>query len=382
MRLRNLEARVFVALVLATTAFFLWMIRAFLMPVFWAAVFAILFQPLFLSLKDRFGGRRTLAALAATLAVVFAVLVPAALLVGAVAQQALWLYQRIASGEVNLQAPIDFVDRHLPAVTTFLAEYGVGTEQVRTSMESAAIFATQYIAAQALALGQNVLIVTILFLLMLYLLFFFFRDGDRILNGIVRAMPMGDLREERLMRKFAQVSRATVKGTLVVAVVQGALGGVLFSLVGIQAAIFWGVMMGILSLLPAVGPALVWLPAAVILLTTGAIWQGLVVIVSGILIVSMVDNLLRPILVGRETHMPDYLVLVATLGGLTMFGLAGFVAGPIVAALFLVMWDMFAEEYAPLDSPRRVVAPASRLPVAPAQPASEPGGPRPPPARP
>jgi predicted PurR-regulated permease PerM len=357
MRLSNLEGRVFVALVLATTAFFLWMIRAFLVPVFWAAVFAILFQPLFLWLKHRFGGRRTPAALAATLAVVFAVLVPSALLVAAVAQQALWLYQRIASGEVNLQAPIDFVEQHLPAVTDFFAEYGIGTEQVRTSVEGAAIFATQYIAAQALTLGQNVLVATILFLLMLYLLFFFFRDGDRLLRGIIRAVPMGDLREERLMRKFAQVSRATVKGTLVVAVVQGVLGGVLFSLVGIQAAIFWGVMMGILSILPAVGPMLVWFPAAVILLATGALWQGLAVIVSGVLIVSMVDNLLRPILVGRETHMPDYLVLVATLGGLTVFGIAGFVAGPIVAALFLVMWDMFAEEYAPLDSSRPQGAP-------------------------
>jgi predicted PurR-regulated permease PerM len=371
MRVPNLEGRVFVALVLATTAFFLWMVRAFLVPIFWAAVFAILFQPLFMWLKHRFGGRRTLAALVSTLAVVFAVLVPSALLVAAVAQQALWLYQRIATGEVNLQAPVDFVERHLPAATRFLAEYGVGTEQVRTSLEGAAIFATQYIAGQALALGQNVLIATILFLLMLYLLFFFFRDGDRILRGVIRAVPMGDLREERLMRKFAQVSRATVKGTLVVAVVQGVLGGVLFSLVGIQAAVFWGVMMGILSILPAVGPMLVWLPAAVILLATGALWHGLVVIVCGILIVSMVDNLLRPILVGRETHMPDYLVLVATLGGLTVFGIAGFVAGPIVAALFLVMWDMFADEYAPHDSSRRLV-PAGTGPPAP--PASEPNG--------
>ncbi len=309
-------------------------------------MFAILFQPLFLRLKHRFGGRATPAALTATLAVVFAVLVPAALLAGAVAQQALWLYHRIATGEVNLQAPIDFVERQFPAVTRFLAQYGIGAEQVRTSLESGAIFATQFVATSALALGQNVLVAAILFLLMLYLLFFFFRDGDRLLMGIMRAVPMGDLREERLMAKFAQVARATVKGTLLVAVVQGALGGVLFSLVGIQAAVFWGVMMGILSLLPAVGPAFIWVPAAVVLLSVGAVWQGLAVIVAGVLLVSMVDNLLRPILVGRETHMPDYLVLVATLGGLTAFGLAGFVAGPIVAALFLVMWDMFAEEYA------------------------------------
>jgi predicted PurR-regulated permease PerM len=352
MRVPNLESRVFVVLVLATTVFFLWMVRVFLVPVFWAAVFAVLFQPLFLWLKRRLRGRRTLAALVTTLAVVFAVLVPSALLLAAVAQQALWLYNRIASGEANLQAPIDFVERHLPTLTAFLGEYGVGVAQLRVSLEGAAIFGTQYIATRALAFGQNVLFAAIFFLLMLYLLFFFFRDGDRILRGSMRALPMGDLREKRLLAKFAQVARATVKGTLVVAVVQGVLGGVLFSLVGIQAAVFWGVMMGILSILPAVGPMLVWLPAAVILFATGAVWQGLVVVLCGILIVSMVDNLLRPILVGRETQMPDYLVLLATLGGLTMFGIAGFVAGPIVAALFLVMWDMFADEYAPLPASR------------------------------
>jgi predicted PurR-regulated permease PerM len=356
MRVPNLESRVFVVLVLATTVFFLWMVRVFLVPVFWAAVFAVLFQPLFLWLKRRLRGRRTLAALVTTLAVVFAVLVPSALLLAAVAQQALWLYNRIASGEANLQAPIDFVERHLPTLTAFLGEYGVGVAQLRVSLEGAAIFGTQYIATRALAFGQNVLFAAIFFLLMLYLLFFFFRDGDRILRGSMRALPMGDLREKRLLAKFAQVARATVKGTLVVAVVQGVLGGVLFSLVGIQAAVFWGVMMGILSILPAVGPMLVWLPAAVILLATGAVWQGLVVIAAGVLIVSMVDNLLRPILVGRETQMPDYLVLLATLGGLTVFGIAGFVAGPIVAALFLVMWAMFAEEYAPLTSSQPVSA--------------------------
>lgn len=370
MRVPNLESRVFIVLVLATTVFFLWMVRVFLAPVFWAAVFAVLFQPLFLWLNQRLGGRRTLAALVATLAVVVAVLVPSALLLAAVAQQALWLYHRIASGEANLQAPIDFVERHLPTLTTFLGEYGVGVAQLRASLEGAAIFGTQYIATRALAFGQNFLVAAIFFLLMLYLLFFFFRDGDRILRGSMRALPMGDLREKRLLAKFAQVARATVKGTLVVAVVQGVLGGVLFSLVGIQAAVFWGVLMGILSILPAVGPMVVWLPAAVILFATGAVWQGLVVVLCGILIVSMIDNLLRPILVGRETQMPDYLVLLATLGGLTMFGLAGFVAGPIVAALFLVMWDIFAEEYAPLDSSQPVEPPSLGVPLAPGSPAS------------
>ena len=350
MRLHNLESRVFAALVLVTTAFFIWMVRGFLLPVFWAAVFAVLFQPVFVRLVRLVGGRRSLSALLAVLSVVFVVLVPSGLLITAVAQQAFSLYQRIATGEVDLHAPVEFVERSLPALADILSRYGIQTGRVRATIENAAVSATQYIGGQALAIGQNALTVAILFGLMLYFLFFFFRDGERIIRGLIRAIPMGDEREERLFARFALVARATVKGTLLVAAAQGAIGGILFAVVGIQAAVFWGVVMALLSLIPALGAALVWVPAAVILLSTGAVWQGVVVIVGGVFVIGLVDNLLRPILVGREAQMPDYLVLLATLGGLTVFGLAGFVAGPVVAALFLVMWEMFADEYAPLDS--------------------------------
>lgn len=357
MRLRTLESRVFLSLVLVTTAVFLWMVRGFLLPVFWAAVFAMLFQPQFLRLVPLLRGRRSLAAVVATLVVVVAVLVPSGLLTAAVAQQGLALYHRIASGEINADGLVQFAERSAPALTRGLARYGIEVEQVRESLQSAAASATQYVAGQALVLGQNVLIVAALFGLMLYLLFFFFRDGERITEALIRAIPMGDERERQLFRKIAEVSRATVKGTIVVAAVQGAVGGVLFALVGIQAAVFWGVAMGILSLLPAVGAALVWAPAAIVLLATGAFWKAMALIAGGTLVIGLVDNVLRPILVGRETKMPDYLVLLATLGGLTVFGLAGFVAGPVVAALFLVTWQMFADEHAPLDSSERGVAP-------------------------
>ena len=350
MRLRTVESRVFLTVVIATTIFFLWMVRGFLLPVFWAAVFALLFRPLYLRLLRAVRGRRGLAALLSTLIIVVVVLVPVGLLLAAVAQQGLWLYQGLSSGEIDIQSAVEYVERSVPPLTALLARYGVGVEQIRTAIESGAIAVTQYLGSQALALGQNALLVAVLFGLMLYLLFFFFRDGERIVKGVIRALPMGDVREQRLFTKFADVSRATVKGTLLVAAVQGALGGVLFALVGIPAALFWGVVMGVLSLLPAVGAALVWVPAAIILFVTGGIWQGIVVVLGGTFAIGLTDNLLRPILIGRETRIPDYLVLVATLGGLSVFGLAGFVAGPVVAALFLVMWEMFADEYAPLDT--------------------------------
>ncbi len=350
MRLSTLESRVFLSLVLLTTIVFVWMVRGLLMPVFWAAVFAMLFQPLYLRLVASLGGRRSLAAAAATLVVIVVVLVPSALIAAALTQQAMSFYERIASGELNPDGLIAFAERWVPALVGGLERYGIEIGQLRDSMQSAAGSATQYIAGKALVVGQNALSITIMFGLMLYLLFFFFRDGERIREGLIRAIPMGDERERQLFGKIAEVSRATVKGTIVVAAVQGAIGGVLFALLGIQGAVFWGVAMGIVSLLPAVGAALIWVPAAIILFATGAFWKAIWLIAGGTLVIGLVDNLLRPILVGRETKMPDYLVLVATLGGLTVFGLAGFVAGPVIAALFLVTWQMFADEYAPLDS--------------------------------
>lgn len=349
MRLTNLESRAFVALVLIITGFFLWMIRAFLLPIFWAVVFAVLFRPMYQAIHRSVGGRSNLAAFLATVAVILVVGVPSGLLVTALAQQAVSVYERIATGQLDLQAPIAFAESKLPLFTDLLARYGIEVAQIRQSLQTAAVSSTQWFASQAVALGQNTLTVAVLTVLMLYILFFFFRDGDRIVAGLIRALPMGDEREKRLFSRFADVSRATVKGTLVVAVVQGALGGILFALVGLQAAVFWGVIMGVFSLLPAVGPALVWVPASIYFFAVGELLRGIIVFAGGALVVGLVDNLLRPVLVGRTAQLPDYVVLLATLGGLSVFGIAGFVAGPVIAALFLVMWEMFAEEYAEMD---------------------------------
>jgi predicted PurR-regulated permease PerM len=133
------------------------------------------------------------------------------------------------------------------------------------------------------------------------------------------------------------------KGTLFVAIVQGALGGLIFWILGIHAPVLWGVVMGLFSLLPAVGAAIVWLPTAIYFLATGAIWEGVVLIAFGAFVIGLVDNLLRPFLVGKDTELPDYLVLISTLGGIAMFGLNGFVIGPVIAAMFIAVWDIFSE---------------------------------------
>lgn len=238
-----------------------------------------------------------------------------------------------------------------------LSQVGIDVEQVRTQLSDATVSTTRYLATEALAFGQNALRLAGLTLLMLYLLFFFLRDGAALLDAIVRAVPIEEGRQQRLLDKFAEVARATIKGTLVIGLVQGTIGGVLFALLGIDGAVLWGVVMALLSLLPAVGAAIVWIPAATLLVVTGELLKGIVLALGGILLISLADNVLRPLLVGRDTQMPDYLILLTTLGGLTLFGLSGVVIGPVVAALFLAVWAMFAEEYAGADGADAFLAP-------------------------
>ena len=154
-------------------------------------------------------------------------------------------------------------------------------------------------------------------------------------------IPLLPIHKEELIQKFATVIRATVKGNLVVAAAQGALGGIIFMVLGIQVAVLWGVLMAFLSLLPAVGASLIWGPVSIYYLATGAITKGVVLTLYGILVIGLVDNLLRPLLVGKDTKLPDYVVLISTLGGMALFGLTGFVIGPVIAALFIASWDIY-----------------------------------------
>lgn len=348
MRARSpaIEHGSFLLLVGLTTVAFILLVRDFLMPVFWAAVLATVFAPLQRRYTVRFRGRRSLAALATLLTIVALVVVPIALVGTAVTREALQLHDRITKGEIDLQAPLRYLQGLVPFASGILARFELDVESLVQRLSGAALGATQFIAQRALALGQDVLRVAVLFFLMLYILFFFLRDGRKLVDTLIRVLPLGDVRERQLLTKFAEVARATLKGTLVVGVVQGAIGGVLFWLLGLPAPVFWGTLMAVFSVLPAVGPGLVWVPAAVILFTLGQIAKGLILVAGGVLLIGLVDNLLRPILVGRDTQMPDYLVLLATLGGLAIFGISGFVIGPVIAAFFLVVWEMFAEEYA------------------------------------
>ena len=346
----------FVILVALTTLAFLGLIAGFLMPVFWAAVLATVFFPLQRRYVARLGGRRSLAALATMLTIIAIVVVPLFFVGLAMSREAVYLHDQITSGAIDLHAPLRFLRRVTPLASEYLGGFGIDVDGLVQRLSSSAIAVSQFIASRALGIGQDVLRITALFFLMLYILFFFLRDGSRLVAMLIRALPLGDARERELLAKFADVSLATIKGTLVVGVVQGAIGAVLFWAVGIPAPVFWGSLMAVFSVLPAVGPGLIWLPAALILFAMGEFVKAIVLIAAGVLVIGLVDNVLRPVLVGRDTQMPDYLVLLATLGGLAVFGVSGFVIGPVIAAFFLVVWEMFAQEYAEKTVPHDPVS--------------------------
>jgi predicted PurR-regulated permease PerM len=350
MREQSLQRAFFLGLVLRVTLAFLWLIGPFFKPIFWAVVLATLFYPTFRWWERQLSGYSALASVGTIGTIVLIVIVPLLLVGLLVAAEASSVYQRLAAGQMNLPMTAQDLKEMLPAVADLLNRFGVSLQDLQAQLSNAALSVSQFLATNLVAVGQNALRGTALFFLMLYLLFFFLRDGAQLLEQIIGVLPIGDARERRLFQKFAEVSRATIKGTIVIGLVQGLLGGLIFWILGIEAAALWGVVMAVLSLLPAVGAAVVWVPAAALLVATGRVLEGILLLVFGTLIIGLADNVLRPVLVGRETQMPDYLVLVTTLGGLALFNLSGVVIGPIIGALFLTVWEMFGQEYAAIAS--------------------------------
>lgn len=341
----------FLVLIVGVTYWFFDLVRPFLMTIFWAVVLTIVFKPFHRWLLKKMPSKKGLAATVTTLAIFLVVLLPLSVIVLSVVNEGIGLVGKVNSGELDPNMVIKYVEDRIPIVQDFATSYGVDFEQLKGSVREAVANAGQWLGNKALNTGQNFLGVAVEFFLMLYFLWFFLYDGERIMAAIIRALPLGDRDEKILFERFATVSRATLKGTAIVALAQGSLGGILFWAVGIDGPLFWAVLMTLLSLLPVGGAALIWFPAAVVLAIQGMWGKAIIVVAVGGLAIGLIDNLLRPLLVGRDTKMPDYVVLVATLGGIASFGLGGFVIGPIVAALFITVWEMVSEEFEETPSP-------------------------------
>lgn len=321
-------------------------VSSFIGALLWAALAALLFQPLFQRLLSRWPERRNLAAALALLVISVAVVIPALIVTSLVVEQAAGVYAQMRDGQINFAEYFQKIHDALPLrIQQTLDGFGFNSfERAQARISEAISNSVSVIASRALAIGANAASFMLAFGVGLYVTFFLLRDGERIGPAVVRALPLEHGVASRLAERFARVVRATVKGSGLVALAQGALGAITFAIVGLPAALLWGVLMAIAALLPAIGPAIIWGPVAVYLLATGAIWQAAVVIGSGILVIGLADNVLRPMLVGRDTGIPDWLVLVTTLGGIELVGLSGIVIGPLAGALFMTGWTIMTEQ--------------------------------------
>jgi predicted PurR-regulated permease PerM len=340
----SLELRSLGWLVAMLTAAFLFILWPFMGAVLWAVAIAIVFEPVHARVREQTGQRATLASLLTLALIVLIVILPLILVGSAVVQEAAAAVQKIRGGQVNFGQYLQMVVAALPEwVRNLLDRLGLmNLAALQQQLASLLAGSGQFITTHLLGLGQNTLDFVVALFVMLYLLFFLLRDGRTLSHQIAQTLPLRPEHAQRLLAQFVTVVRATVKGNIVIAVVQGVLGGVAFAVMGLPGALLWGTLMSLLSLLPAVGAALVWGPVAAYMLFTGQVWSAVGLTLWGVLAIGLVDNVLRPILVGRDTRLPDYLVLVTTLGGIAVFGINGFVIGPVIAAMFLVAWNLFA----------------------------------------
>lgn len=329
------------AVVVGATALFAWMLSAFFMPIFAAVVLAILFRPVFERIL-RFVPRSPAFASALTLVFAIAIVaIPIYTLGSMLAREAVDTYQVVTNDPAGYLAG---TLENLPGLAPILDSVGMSVADVRTFAAEGAQAISAAVFSIATAATTGTLEFAIKSVIALYLLFFFVKDGPQVIRSITRIAPLRDEQVTALFDRFSSTVRAVVKGGLVVAGVQGLLGGVLFALVGVPHAALWGAVMAFLALIPLGGPALVWVPTALILFLSGNIGSAVAIVIGGALLVGTIDNILRPFLVGRDTEMPDALILLSVLGGLATFGPGGIVIGPVVAALFLSVWGMFSAE--------------------------------------
>ncbi len=320
-----------------------WIALPFFSAILWGVVATIMFWPIHRRIAASMPHRRNIAATITLTLIVLTVILPALLVSSLLIDQAVQLYTSLQSRQIDVGRIIYDIQGRLPAA--WLAELkhlGMGDiREIEARLVTVVTDAARLAATQAVQFGQGAFRFAVSLSVMLYLTFFLLRDGAGLTRKIGERVPLERNVRRDLFEKFATVIRATVKGSVVVALVQGLLGGLVFAIIGIPAALLWGVVMAIFALVPAVGTGLVWVPITIWLLATGQYWQGAVLGVAGFFVIGSVDNILRPWLVGADTRMPDYVVLISTLGGISVLGIGGIVVGPVIAALFIAAWDAF-----------------------------------------
>jgi predicted PurR-regulated permease PerM len=331
-------------LVTAISAAFVAMIRAFLLTILLAAIFTGLSYPVYQGLLGLMRGRKAFAAVATLVLLLALVIAPLLAVLGAGANEALRVTETIRPRLQQLvEQPGEF-DKRLRALPGYhlVEPYRA---QILTKAGELVGSTSGFLFAALSATTRATAVFIFHFFVLLYTMFFFLTGGPGLLQAVLAYLPLTEADKQRMVEKFVSVTRATLKGTILIGAAQGLLGGLAFWAVGLDGAIFWGTVMTLLSIIPGVGGALVWVPVAIILVATGEVWRGVALALFCALVVGSVDNLLRPRLVGQDTKMHELLIFFSTLGGLMLFGAMGFIVGPILAALFVTAWGMFGTAF-------------------------------------
>jgi len=331
-------------LVAGISLLFFMVVHRFLMVIFIAAILAGLLYPGFRWLRDRMGGRGRLAAGATVILLFVGVGVPLAGFLALVVSEALHIGQSASAWLENQEDLVGWargwlerlplVDRLIPDPERFSEHLEEATGRAGTILLGSVAAATRGTAYFALQL-----------LVLIYALFYFFVDGPKILDRLLGYLPFTAGEKERLMERFVSVTKATLKGSLLIGLIQGGVAGAAFWVAGVPAAAFWGTMMVVLSIIPAVGAAIVWIPTVIYMFTIGETGAAIALGLWCGTVVSLLDNVLRPRFIGRDAKMSDLMILISTLGGIALFGALGFIVGPITAALFVAVWHIYGEAF-------------------------------------
>jgi predicted PurR-regulated permease PerM len=322
----------------------LYIIRPFLYPIFWAAIVAVMFHPMYRWI-DKYIKFSGVSSIITVLLVIVIIFLPLTFISVLLVHESAGLIEKVS--QEDFFTTVENVTLQLEGTKLAPILENIRTEWVKyaSSAAQAIQIISVFIFKNIKAITQNSIQFVFLSFIMLYTLYYFLKDGQKLLTRLMHLSPLGDVYEKMLYKRFTSTARATIKGTLIIGGIQGLLGGLLFYFTGVEGAFLWGVIMTIFSIIPAVGSFIVWFPAGIIMIAFGNIGAGLAILLIGAIIISNIDNVLRPPLVGKDTQMHPLLILFSTLGGIILFGVSGFVIGPILMALFLAVISIYDHYY-------------------------------------
>jgi predicted PurR-regulated permease PerM len=309
-----------------------------------AALFSALLTPLYHRVVLFLKGKENAASLLTLFIIVCLVLLPLIALMSVVVAQAIHVSQSVTPWvQKFIEQPTIATDllRKIPHYDQLLPHRDMILQKIGSLVDN-----TSNLLINSLSSITKVTVnAAIMSIIMLYTMFYFLIDGKKLLYKILYYIPLENKDEQQLLERFTSVARATIKGTLIIGIIQGTLCGIGFALAGIPSPVFWGCLMAVLSIVPSVGTAIVWGPTLLILILNKDFTAAIIVGVFCGLIAGNADNLIRPRLVGKDTEMHDLFILFSTFAGISMFGIIGIIVGPIIAALFVSIWEIYGESF-------------------------------------